>query len=235
MLILADGAPGLIKAIEQCWPASDRQHCAVHRVRNLLAKLPERGATNASGRPTGRRSMRRSTSATEAATPDAYPRARGGRLHRRRRDMDRTGAPVEWRAAACGIPRPSIRSPTRSRDADAARSRPQRPYGHQSVGGQRPKFRIAPPVVQVSSTSRDSLSVRRAVRHVSRLGERPLQDRRLGWSQEALPAVRRGADTTRRRSSGAARAARRVRGSCSGPRVTRSKRSTPAAAATQCS
>jgi putative transposase len=42
MLIVADGAPGLIKAIEQCWPASDRQHCAVHRVRNLSAKLPER-------------------------------------------------------------------------------------------------------------------------------------------------------------------------------------------------
>ena len=42
LLIIADGAPGLIKAVEQCWPASDRQHCAVHRVRNLLAKLPER-------------------------------------------------------------------------------------------------------------------------------------------------------------------------------------------------
>jgi transposase-like protein len=42
MLIVADGAPGLIKAIEHCWPDSDRQHCAVHRVRNLLAKLPER-------------------------------------------------------------------------------------------------------------------------------------------------------------------------------------------------
>src|SRR3954464_3147273 len=42
MLIVADGAPRLIKAVEQCWPASDRQHCAVHRVRNLLAKLPER-------------------------------------------------------------------------------------------------------------------------------------------------------------------------------------------------
>src|SRR6476659_8809147 len=42
MLIVADGAPGLITAVEQCWPASDRQHCAVHRVRNLLAKLPER-------------------------------------------------------------------------------------------------------------------------------------------------------------------------------------------------
>jgi transposase-like protein len=42
MLIVADGAPGLIEAVEQCWPSSDRQHCCVHRVRNLLAKLPER-------------------------------------------------------------------------------------------------------------------------------------------------------------------------------------------------
>ena len=42
LLVIADGAPGLIKAVEQCWPASDRQHCAVHRVRNLLAKLPAR-------------------------------------------------------------------------------------------------------------------------------------------------------------------------------------------------
>jgi putative transposase len=33
---------GVIKAVEQCLPASDRQHCAVHRVRNLLAKLPDR-------------------------------------------------------------------------------------------------------------------------------------------------------------------------------------------------
>jgi putative transposase len=42
LLVVADGAPGLIKAVEQCWPASDRQHCAVHRARNLVAKLPER-------------------------------------------------------------------------------------------------------------------------------------------------------------------------------------------------
>jgi putative transposase len=41
MLIVADGAPGLTKAIEQCWPASDRQRCCVHRARNLYAKLPE--------------------------------------------------------------------------------------------------------------------------------------------------------------------------------------------------
>ena len=42
MLIVADGAPGLIKAIEQCWPASDRQRCCVHRAANLDAKVPER-------------------------------------------------------------------------------------------------------------------------------------------------------------------------------------------------
>jgi putative transposase len=41
MLIVADGAPGLVNAIEQCWPASDRQRCCVHRARNLYAKLPE--------------------------------------------------------------------------------------------------------------------------------------------------------------------------------------------------
>jgi putative transposase len=42
MLIVADGAPGLTGAIEQCWPASDRQRCCVHRARNLYSKLPER-------------------------------------------------------------------------------------------------------------------------------------------------------------------------------------------------
>jgi putative transposase len=42
MLIVADGAPGLTKAIEQCWPASDRQRCCAHRARNLYSKLPER-------------------------------------------------------------------------------------------------------------------------------------------------------------------------------------------------
>ena len=42
LLVVADGAPGLTRAVEQCWPASDRQHCAVHRLRNLLAKLPDR-------------------------------------------------------------------------------------------------------------------------------------------------------------------------------------------------
>jgi transposase-like protein len=40
-LIVADGAPGLISAAEEIWPRADRQHCAVHRLRNLQAKLPK--------------------------------------------------------------------------------------------------------------------------------------------------------------------------------------------------
>jgi transposase-like protein len=42
LLVLADGAPGLVNAIEQLWPEADRQRCTVHRLRNVLAKLPER-------------------------------------------------------------------------------------------------------------------------------------------------------------------------------------------------
>jgi transposase-like protein len=42
MLIVADRAPGFIKAIERRWPSSDRQRCCVHRARNRHAKVPER-------------------------------------------------------------------------------------------------------------------------------------------------------------------------------------------------
>ncbi len=40
-LTVADGAPGLVKAVEELWPDSDRQRCTVHRLRNVLAKLPK--------------------------------------------------------------------------------------------------------------------------------------------------------------------------------------------------
>jgi len=42
LLIVADGAPGLTNAIEQLWHRADRQRCTVHRLRNVLAKLPKR-------------------------------------------------------------------------------------------------------------------------------------------------------------------------------------------------
>lgn len=39
--VTADGAPGLINAIEVCFPASLRIHCWFHRMGNILAKVPD--------------------------------------------------------------------------------------------------------------------------------------------------------------------------------------------------
>src|ERR687884_1659031 len=41
-LVVSDGAPGLITAIEELWPEADRGRCAVHKLRNVVAKLPDR-------------------------------------------------------------------------------------------------------------------------------------------------------------------------------------------------
>jgi putative transposase len=40
LLIISDGAPGLISAIEQAYPKALRQRCLIHRARNILAKIP---------------------------------------------------------------------------------------------------------------------------------------------------------------------------------------------------
>src|SRR6516225_5034435 len=40
LLVVSDGAPGLIGAIEQIYPKALRQRCLIHRCRNLLAKIP---------------------------------------------------------------------------------------------------------------------------------------------------------------------------------------------------
>ena len=40
LLIISDGAPGLISAIEQAYPRALRQRCVIHRARNILAKIP---------------------------------------------------------------------------------------------------------------------------------------------------------------------------------------------------
>lgn len=42
LLVVSDGAPGLVRAVEELWPEADRQRCTVHRLRNVLAKLPRR-------------------------------------------------------------------------------------------------------------------------------------------------------------------------------------------------
>jgi len=41
LLAVTDGAPGLIRAVETCFPRALRQRCLVHRMRNLRSKAPE--------------------------------------------------------------------------------------------------------------------------------------------------------------------------------------------------
>ena len=41
VLIATDGAPGLIRAVEEAWPKSLRQRCLAHKVKNVVAKVPE--------------------------------------------------------------------------------------------------------------------------------------------------------------------------------------------------
>ncbi len=41
LLVVTDGAPGLVRAAETCFPRALRQRCLVHRLRNLRSKAPE--------------------------------------------------------------------------------------------------------------------------------------------------------------------------------------------------
>ena len=41
LMVIFDGAPGLKKAIRRVWPKAFRQRCQVHKMRNILAKLPK--------------------------------------------------------------------------------------------------------------------------------------------------------------------------------------------------
>lgn len=40
-LVVLDGNPGLRRAVRECWPAALVQRCQVHKLRNILCKLPE--------------------------------------------------------------------------------------------------------------------------------------------------------------------------------------------------
>ena len=41
LLVVSDGAAGIVKAVETCFPRSARQRCLAHRMRNLAAKVPD--------------------------------------------------------------------------------------------------------------------------------------------------------------------------------------------------
>ena len=68
--ITSDGAPGLVKAIEVCFPASIRIRCWFHRLANIRAKLPDESASEV---------MAHLYAVRDAPTPDAA-RAAADRL-----------------------------------------------------------------------------------------------------------------------------------------------------------
>jgi len=41
LTVTTDGAPGLIKAVEAIWPEADRIRCWVHKMQNVLSKVPD--------------------------------------------------------------------------------------------------------------------------------------------------------------------------------------------------
>jgi len=45
LLVIFDGAPGLHKAVRRMWPRAFRQRCQVHKMRNIMAKLPRMAQT----------------------------------------------------------------------------------------------------------------------------------------------------------------------------------------------
>jgi len=40
-LVVSDGAPGIIRVLEECFPRALRERCLAHKMRNLASKLPE--------------------------------------------------------------------------------------------------------------------------------------------------------------------------------------------------
>jgi Transposase, Mutator family len=41
VLVITDGAPGMIRTAEEVFPRSLRQGCLAHKIRNLQSKVPE--------------------------------------------------------------------------------------------------------------------------------------------------------------------------------------------------
>ena len=78
-LVVSDGAPGRLEALEVLWPGAARQRCAVHRLRNLLATLPKRPELRERVKGAYWAAL---DEATDSADAESRPRALVGELER---------------------------------------------------------------------------------------------------------------------------------------------------------
>ena len=121
-LIVADGAPGLTLAIEELWPRADRQHCAVHRLRNLQAKLPKSEHDRIRFNYWSGAHRRDQRQGRQAPPPGPHLRAQTRRLRVRRSAASQTTS-TPWSctcATRSGTATMAINEP--ARDAHSARS-----------------------------------------------------------------------------------------------------------------
>ena len=49
LLVIRDGRPSLTRAVKEMWPKIHQQHCQVHKMRNILSKLPKRAIEEIKG------------------------------------------------------------------------------------------------------------------------------------------------------------------------------------------
>jgi len=81
LTVTTDGAPGLIQAVETVWPESERIRCWMHKMQNVLKKVPEdikpelkarlQDIRDAPSHSAGKRRLRRVASEYESAYPSA--------------------------------------------------------------------------------------------------------------------------------------------------------------------
>ena len=121
LLVVSDGAPGIVKAIETCFPRSARQRCLAHRMRNLVAKVPDDAWPEFKGRVTA---AYQAPSRAWCATTPRSSRARSGASKTTSRRASRTSGCRSTTAARSG---PRICSSACSwRNAGASRCSPMR-------------------------------------------------------------------------------------------------------------
>jgi len=81
LLVVTDGAPGLIRAVEECFPRSYRQRCLAHRMRNLQARCPSICGPRCGREPKRATRLRRQRWLGHCATTSSRPTR--GISHRR--------------------------------------------------------------------------------------------------------------------------------------------------------
>ena len=104
-LVVADGAPGLISAIEEIWPRADRQHCAVHPPAQPTGKAPQGRARPHPVQLLVSADRRDQRQGRQAPPPGTDLRTRASRL-RVSRPMPRRGPRRARRAPALPHPAP---------------------------------------------------------------------------------------------------------------------------------